>query len=81
MSVQCPACNGEGYFVEEGIVGYVSREMAMDACDMAYENQPVYGTNRYQCIVCEGFGEVTEEQEEEYIKAHPFKVSDDELPF
>lgn len=72
--ITCPNCNGEGSIMVEIIAGYVSREMAMDACDMAYENQPIYETVEEVCPYCGGRGEV---EESEVIKD---KISDDELP-
>jgi DnaJ-class molecular chaperone len=67
MMVACPVCNGQGGYKEEVIAGYASREMAIDACDMAYEGQPVYEEVEVECNFCYGSGEVSDEESKKYM--------------
>lgn len=64
--VVCPHCEGQGSFREAVVAGFVSHEMAMDACDMAYEGQPIYQDVDLVCNLCNGSGTVTEDEAEEY---------------
>jgi hypothetical protein len=49
---RCEACGGEGRV--EGIVGYVTRDMALDACEPDMEGMPYPG--EVPCPECEGTG-------------------------
>ena len=46
--VECPACNGSG------IEGYVTRDMATDACEPTMEGMPM------KCPKCKGDGYIFE---------------------
>lgn len=56
--MQCPNCHGEGSRIIEILLGYVSREMAMDAGEMDMQGQPVYGDELQYCERCSGTGEL-----------------------
>ena len=55
----CPACGGRG--VVEGVVGYVTREMAMDACEPSMEGMPYPGEVPCPHPECEGGFIMTQE--------------------
>lgn len=60
--IVCPECGGIGEVFWVDICGYVSHEMAMDACDMSYEGQPIYGEVHDTCSKCGGEGYINNEQ-------------------
>jgi DnaJ-class molecular chaperone len=57
--ILCPACGGSG--VIEGIIGYATHEMTMDAGDLDYEGYPILG--EMQCPACSGDGLIEKENE------------------
>jgi DnaJ-class molecular chaperone len=57
----CHNCGGVGEVYWTDIVGYITHDMAMDACDMNYEGQPMYGEVHSECPVCNGTGHVYED--------------------
>jgi len=61
--IQCPNCEGQGYFIH---TRYVTRDMAMDACEPEMEGMPI--PDRTQCQRCNGDG---------WIVSTPSEVSDE----
>lgn len=54
--VPCPECGGSGEIEYEGVVGYVTRDMASDGGCPEREGDKVMGTIRDDCPACNGFG-------------------------
>lgn len=50
IRVACPACGGSGVCVTGG-VEYVTRDMALDACEPAMEGMPIY-QDTVECEYC-----------------------------
>lgn len=52
---RCPTCDGSGVIMEGGGTIYVSREMAMDACDPSLEGSVYHHQEPqvYQCQWCD----------------------------
>lgn len=48
--IQCPNCEGRGY-IPHSVIQYVSRDMAADAGNMAYEGLPIFHEVQEQCDV------------------------------
>jgi hypothetical protein len=52
----CERCCLAGY-IEVPRIMYVTRDMAIDACDRSLEGQPIeWGTDREECPDCNGTG-------------------------
>ena len=84
--ITCPKCKGECAFSTEEITGYITHEMAMDAEDLRYENQPVTSRVDYPCDLCEGTGEISEEKNNDYLAMLAINeiekdCFDDDIPF
>jgi hypothetical protein len=47
----CPNCNNEGSYMTGGI-HYVTRDMALDACEPDMEGMPIDQTEHIQCEFC-----------------------------
>lgn len=52
----CPRCVGAGGHEEEVVVGEVSRDMALDACEPGLQGQPITAWERVICPDCDGRG-------------------------
>lgn len=54
--IPCPDCGGLGEIEYDGIVGYVTIDMAIDAGDRSMEGEPIIGKLKDECHTCNGFG-------------------------
>lgn len=54
--ISCPDCGGSGEIEYDGIVGYVTIDMAIDAGDRSMAGEPVIGKLKEECQTCNGFG-------------------------
>ena len=52
----CETCAGGGMVQWTGLVGYVTHDMALDACEPSYEGQPIYQEIQDICPECNGLG-------------------------
>lgn len=53
---QCKECGGMGIVYYEGVIGYITHDMAMDACDPSLEGQEIIGPLSDPCPKCNGTG-------------------------
>ena len=56
--IECPECEGQGGTRAEEIVGYVTHDMALDACEPSMEGMPIYDWVDYECERCGGTGKI-----------------------
>ena len=58
--IECPECGGQGGTRVKELVGYVTHDMALDACEPSMEGMPMYDWVDYECPRCGGTGKITQ---------------------